>query len=371
MNSKEPSWKVFASLDETSNRRILRAEEIATGNSIEFVDWTAEPLGFSDLIAAPSKASSPITIKIANATIIDENGVRRDEKYSSKFVINSPYSSGTFALVTGGWIPAGVLDASYTVIPDRNAVSEIEARFRNGSALKKQSADLIDLIADQSIRINPLLYAMEGNKMAPPTAAEVNAQIIEAVNKIRLALPKATIIPDGLEGAKGIVGLISEGSEGLAKKTQFLISVAPRLMSPASRSKRQALWRWILDEADGAGLQRLSLPVLLALSALTTPQGNNVAKKILKPSHSYDTKCAYNALFDLRILELLIATCCLFPEQNPALLTRDKSLALFWSSIEARDMRYSSGALHYQLSLSTDLFPDVSDEEISMMQIIR
>ena len=241
---------------------------------------------------------------------------------------------GGWWMVDGGWLPVVWAARDKIILVDRNVVTEIQARFQEGrKRTKVHDDDFIDFLTRWPIRINPLLYAMEGNRQRHPTDEEAKAQILEAALKIQQALPNATIEPDSVAGLPGMIGLIQDSIADMERKTQFLISVAPGLMAPASKDRRAAMWESILAEADETGVPRRSLPVVASLSCLACPQALNPAKQILKPSRDYDEKKAYNALCDLRALELFVHVLALFPELSATLCTKDRPLALFWAGL--------------------------------------
>lgn len=110
-------------------------------------------------------------------------------------------------------------------------------------------------------------------------------------------------------------------------------------------------------------MQRNTLAVLAALSIVCVENGAGPAKRLIKPSAQYSEHDAYNALADLRALELLINFFALFPQEQIMLCTGDKNLALFWAG-----MRASGFALHgpapvsytYKLSPVEALLPHVT-----------
>lgn len=67
---------------------------------------------------------------------------------------------------------------------------------------------------------------------------------------------------------------------------------------------------------------------------------------------------AYNALADLRSLEVLMHLFALFPNERLLLCTGDKDLALFWAGIRASDFNWR-GYLEVKFSPVEALLPDV------------
>jgi hypothetical protein len=152
----------------------------------------------------------------------------------------------------------------------------------------------------------------------------------------------------------------------MQRKTRFLVAVAPRLMASVAKERRFNTWQWILAKADEAGVSRKSLSVLAALSCLVRPQGNP-AKRLLKPSADFNEKRAYNALCDLRAVELFVYTLALFSELPATLCTKDRNLALFWVGLEIHNIRLDQKK-HPTFELRYDrLLPDLTAEEIASL----
>ena len=141
--------------------------------------------------------------------------------------------------------------------------------------------DFLDLFADKPVRINPILFAMEGNTRDMPTSDLVHRQLEEVVTKLKKALPRAEMVvgPRSLEGA---LGLIEESALGFQRKRAFLLRLAPNLAAPISRQNAQRRWSEVIAAADDCGVARGSLVVLAALSSVVVPNGRSPAKKLLK-----------------------------------------------------------------------------------------
>lgn len=152
------------------------------------------------------------------------------EKFASgNATLESHYSSKTIGLVKGGWLPSGLaLQNDMIVMPDRCTVSELFGRFRDGKKTAGANEDFLDFFADQHIRINPLLFALEGNLRKNPTPEVVEQQFEEACAKIKSSLPQAELVPAGKESLRGVVGIINDTQAGMARKQEFLMRLAPK-----------------------------------------------------------------------------------------------------------------------------------------------
>lgn len=241
------------------------------------------------------------------------------------------------------------------MLVDRNVVTQIVARFENGRK-RREEQDFLDLFADQPVRINPLLFVMEGNRRSIPTPAEAEAQMIEVDAKLRAALPKAEITV-GPEHLKGALGLIEDSRASLDSKQHFLRHLAPLLAPPVARADVEARWHDIIASAKLYGLQRQSLIVLAALSAVAVPDGKSPARRLLKFRNGYTAADAYNALADLRAIELYIAMLSYATDEAIQLCTADKNLALFWVGIQASNFAWIEGTCTYDMAPVEELFP--------------
>lgn len=251
------------------------------------------------------------------------------------------------------------------VLPDRCTISEMSRRFRNGAKTKEEDRDFLDIFADRSVRINPLLFALEGNLRAAPSAAVVEQQLEEAYEKVREALPHAKLEPEGKTGLPGVIGIVQDTNSSMASKRDFLIHLAPRLHSPVSAERKALLWDEVLVAADSFGIPRQSLTVVAALSAVAVPNGRSPAKRLLKLKAGYTVEDAYNALADLRALEVMMCLFALYPHEKLMLCTGDKDLALFWAGIQAHDFRWSGEHASFSISPVDDLLPNVSAAQIA------
>jgi len=351
----------------SANRSLLRYVEEETGRTIDMVDWIADPLGYDELVAIRPDEPAVVPVNLRHATVFDEKGERvfpegRDTHV--KFTLNSKFSSNVVALSDGGWLPSIFAAHDRLILADRNVISEIQARFLGGRTRSGVADDFFDVLARGKFRINPLLYAIEGNERRTPTDAEIAAQIKEAIGKVQKALPHAIIEPTGRLALQGVTGLLRDGAAGMRRKTVFLKTVAPRLTASARKNRLADTCCWILAQADDAGVPRQSLAVVAALSAALCPQSINPAKKLLKPSTNYKDKNAYNALCDLRSLELFIGAKALFPDHPISLFTKDRSLALFWCGLNVHDIRMVDGVPTYRFStdrLLPELAPSIVD----------
>lgn len=305
--------------------------------SISFVSVDFKPLGYKQL--ADARLHLPITVPLdwTNARVLETDvpGLDIDGYARGHAMLESVFSSTTVSLQRGGWLPSGLALSRHrvTVLPDRNVVGQIKARYEGGTVVAS-TQDFLDVLNDLDVRINPMLFAMEGNGRKLPAPSVVESQLNEAVDLVGKALPKATlVVGDG--SLAGALGMLEEARADFDGKQAFLLEVAPGLAKPTSFRLMPDRWAEALAAADRHGVRRSSLVVLAVLSSIVVPNSGSPAKKVLKFAPGYNDGDAYNALADLRSLEILINLYAAFPDERPAIFTADKALALFWVGIQA------------------------------------
>lgn len=353
---------------QTPTNRVLKFEErddvgAPTGRSATFAGVHFLPLGYDDLIGTKLTDKVVVPLEWKGAQVIESNipEVNVDHFASGNMTLESPFTSKAIGLLKGGWLPSGLgVDNDMIILPDRCTVTDLRARFRGGAKKAEDDKDFLDFFAGRGIRINPLLYALEGNLRKNPTPAVVEAQLVEAIVAVTAALPDAEIVPAGASGLQGVIGIVRDTQLGMERKQDLLLRLAPMLDAPTSSVRRDLLWNEILVTADACGVSRASLVVLALLSSISVPNGRSPAKRMLKLTDSYSTEDAYNALADLRALELFIGLMALFPDQRLILCTGDKNLALFWAGIRASDFSFAHDHIEFKLSPVEALLPGIS-----------
>jgi hypothetical protein len=187
----------------------------------------------------------------------------------------------------------------------------------------------------------------------------------EAVTKLKSALPKVILVSADALGLKGMMGIAEETRNGIATKQDFLLRLSPHFEASIGKRQRQARWDEVLFTAQAFGLSHQSLVVIAALSAILVPNGGGPARRLLKFRQNYTRELAYNAVADLRSLEVLMHTFGQFPQQHVMLCTADKDLALFWAGLRASNFNHTKGGLKCNLD-PIDLFPGITDKQLSM-----
>jgi len=337
--------------------------EGGTPRTIAFTEVDIKPRGYEELVSAKLHQAITISLEMYNGRIVDTDieGVDFGKYAHIRATLVSPFTARAIGLVRGGWLPSALAATKNgaVILPDRNIISEVVSRFDAGKTVGR-NPDFLDLFAGEDVRISPLLAAMEGNGRALPTPEEALAQLEEVVAKLGKALPDARLM-FGPDSIKGLLGLIEDARPGLARKQSLLRELAPLLSSPAARRDIDARWATVLNTADAHDVPRTSLVVLALLSTLVHPVGPCAAKKLLKFHDGYDDEDAYNALSDLRGLELLVYCIALFPEEEMQLCTADRNLALFWVGAGASEIERVGDGVRFSLTPHREILPEPYD----------
>jgi hypothetical protein len=340
------------------------------GRTIGFTDVHIVPRSYAELAKARLHQKVTLPLEMLNGRILDTDieGVDVTKYANMKTVLESPFTSHTVGLVRGGWLPSflAATNPRATLLLDRNAVTELASRF-NGGVTTGRTPDFLDMFAGQPVRLNPLLYAIEGNARSAPDAVTMARELADAVSKLRNALPDAVLMV-GPESVRGAMGLIADTSARMACEARFLLRIAGLLNGPTARANMDARWDDVLQAADDCGVAREALVVLAALSVVVVPNGRSIARRLLKFGNDYSEAHAYNALSDLRSLDLLIKILGIYPEELTQLCTADRPLALFWCGIQVADITLEGGRVTYTLSPVEALLPgDTLDKWLAMI----
>ncbi|HWU73741.1 MAG TPA: hypothetical protein VN137_09640 [Sphingomonas sp.] len=327
--------------------------------TIAFTDVDIRPRTYEDLASAKLHAGITIPLEMYNGRIVetDVEGIDTSKYAHITATLVSPFTAKAIGLVRGGWLPSALAATRETavILPDRNIITEIAGRFDGGKRVGRDP-DFLDLFEDDPVRINPMLFAMEGNGRTLPTSEAARAQLEEAVAKLRQALPAATLMI-GPGSIDGLLGVIEDVRPSMARKQTFLRHVAPILAAPVARRDVDRRWQEVLEAANSFGVVRVSLVVLAVLSTIVNP-ARCAAKSLLKFHAAYSDADAYNALSDLQALDLLLYCLACFPEMHTQLCTADRNLALFWVGAGASDIAREGNGIRFTMTPHDAVLPE-------------
>lgn len=335
--------------------------------TLAFTEVDIRPRGYDELAAARLHEGVTIPLEMYNGRILETNveGVDTSKYAHITATLISPFTAQAIGLVRGGWLPS-TLAASRSnavVLPDRNIATQLIGRFDSGRRTGRDP-DFLDLFENSPVRINPMLFALEGNQRALPSPELAQQQLEEVVEKLQRALPAATMMV-GVESLTGLLSIIDDIRPSFGRKQAFLRRLAPTLSAQVARRDRDARWTEALEAADACGVPRDSLVVLAVLSVIANP-GACAARRLLKFTAAYSDDSAYNALADLNALDILIYCLALYPGFQTQVCTGDRNLALFWVGAGASDFAPHGSGITCTFTPHEAILPDAYAERWSV-----
>ena len=342
-----------------------------TGEILDILPKAFRPLSFGDLESGEGTQDKTYPMKIEANSI---EGLPNGKQPSGPGLVSIPITFrqpvSIFGLVEGGWLPIPFVQPAKLLV-DRNVVASLAQLRRGASRPDLGHTDWwFEFFKEFSVEINPALYAFEGNNRRPPTLEEFCRAFEEASNEIAKQLPGATLTRYDRPHYQAAYALITEFANRLQRETQFLIRIAPKLTERVADPQLPKFQSEILELGHQLELRTTSLVVLAALACLYERRDGSgilAARKIIKPKRAYSPDDAYNALSDLRALEMFLSGLGL--DREPfAFCTCDKAIAAFWCGLAAHSGQWIDERFSFTVSLSDDLFPRL--QESGRMELI-
>lgn len=340
--------------------------EFEEGRSIDIVPTFIHPLGVDEIrkLEADDTSAFDLTLEGENA-VIDGVASPGQATVTAKVAFNNPTT--IFALFRGGWLPLPfAIPARFLV--DRNVVISLR-KIREGKVAANAQALQwwTNFFAEGAGVFNPLPYAFEAGYRRKPTMAEFVSAFDEGASELSDALPKCHIIRFEETQYRAAYAQLEAFDERNERETKFLQAACPLVVQRVPRHTQAEVAETIIKAADSFELNRGSLATLAVLSCLYEDMhGTPVAigRRILKPKSVYSEADAFNALSDLRHIELAAAGQAYFKQEAFSLCTCDRPMALLWSALSARGESASDGSIEFTFDLTSDLFSRLSEDEL-------
>jgi hypothetical protein len=348
----------------------LRAE-FEDGRNVEFVPEHIYPLGISDLSLLAASPSSPLKLTIeGNRVVMD--GDLKDGKATINTTITFGEQPLMYALVPGGWLPPPCVIPPRFLI-DRNVVISLR-KIRTGKASIQGKAiewwsNLLD--SNGSAILNPLPYAYESGFRRKPTISEFAAAYDDGVHELTQAFPNCKVIQYDERSYAAAYAQLEAFDRRTEREVLFARDVAPLVCQRVHRHQEAGRLKDILALADKHTIGRGSLITLTALSCLyEDPTGTTLAigRKILKPVQDYSEEDAFNAISDLRHIEIAAAGQTYFEDGLFSLCTADRGLAMLWAALSMRGQVLSASSIEFTFDLTQDLFFRLAENEIQSLR---
>jgi hypothetical protein len=324
------------------------------------------PLGPRDIRALEADKKSALEMEL-EADEINVDGMKKlgRAKLKANVVFNKP--AMIYALVQGGWLPMPFAIPPRFLV-DRNVVISLR-KIREGKVGAK--AECLqwwtNFFSEGIGMFNPLPFAFEAGFRRKPTMAEFMSAYDEGVTELLHALPNCHIVKFADTNYKAAYAQLEAFDGRSDREVSFLQETCPFVTQRHSRREEAKVAETIVRSADRFGLNRASLTVLAVLSCLYedvhgTPP--SIGREVLKPKNVYTEDDAFNAISDIRHIEIAAAGQTYFKQEAFALCTCDRPLALLWSALSMRGESPSGGAIEFTYDLTTDLFSRLTEAEL-------
>jgi hypothetical protein len=333
------------------------------GDHAEAIPSFFKPLTFSDLFPENKLYEINAEVKAGDAKI---NGDVIKDKSTLTIPINFHSDISIYVLVPDGWLPITFLNNEW-LIPDRNFISSIIQIRSNVPQSNIKSAEWwLDFHKNSDLTINPLLYALEGNKKRKPTYNEFRSSFEKAVQELKSYFPQSKIISSNDERFyKAGYALLEEMTFRQRDEINFLIETAPLVATPHSDRQVVNIQDQIDKIATKYNLLGKTFLYYLVISCLYERNDKKyfkASRKVLKPSLNYDEVDAYNTIADINALNMFIQLWSILKRPYP-ICTCDKGLVAFWCGLNPIEISSKNKKIDIEFKVSEYLFPRLSLEQ--------
>lgn len=291
----------------------------------------AHPLGFKSLCEALRKNNFHTTVTIDNLIVREYPDLSRSIK-NAQLTLNWNTSVNIFTLMPGGWLPPR-LSRGLVVFPDRNILTHLKKSEDMPQGFHSRSLNE----AWQSIKcVDPLLCALEGRKMAPPSFFKFRAELTRCARQLKKAWPELQVLKRTVKQIRKIYFHILILQSCKRKSHSDFLSDCQLLMPEKHPAKNQKiLLENVFNLAEKHRVSTVSLTFRTVLSLIYAGGNNpNFAEKVLKfYEKNYSKETAYNAFCDISALELLLKM-PLITTDYYCFMTGDFGAALLWCALE-------------------------------------
>lgn len=339
--------------------------EFDSGDSLEFMPRFVQPLGMSELrLLHKSTAAVELQLETDDPVI---NGERKTGRVNAQLTITFRKSPPIFALVRQGWLPPPFAIPPRFLV-DRNVIIALRKLRLGQVALDSSEVQWwMKFFEEGRGMFNPLPYAFEAGYQRKPTMAEFVAAFDEGVTELRKGLQKCEVVSYRRADYQAAYAQLEAFDERSAAEIEFLRQTSGLVAERVPRRREREVLSKIVATADRLGLDRAALVVLVVISCLFEDlhgSSASVGRRIIKPKQNYSTANAFNAINDLRHVELAAAGQTYFGENAFHLCTCDRGIAMLWCALSLRGVSPARGAIEFTFDLTNELFPRLSDEEI-------
>lgn len=337
-----------------------------SGQRIDINPTSVCPLGPSDIRNLEIDKTSTVPLKLLS-NIAYVNGEKKIGNISvdTNMVFDKPTS--IYALVQGGWLPLPfAIPARFLV--DRNVII-ILRKIREGIITTNFESFQwwISFLNKSPVAFNPLPFAFEAGFRRKPTLAEFKSAFDDGVSVLLEAIPNCHVVQFENANYKGAYALLESFDRRNEHEVAFLQATCPLVVHRSNRRIGAKILEKIIQTADLYNVKRSSLATIVVLSCLYEDVHgtfSSIGRQILKPKRVYSEADAFNALCDLRHIEIAAASLVYFKQEAFFLCTCDRALALLWSALSPHGKLSSGKTITLEFDLTADLFARLNDSDL-------
>jgi hypothetical protein len=285
--------------------------------------------------------------------------------------VNFKHPNPFYALVPGGVLPPAFFaqtDLRLSFALDRNVVSGLRQWHEKGTGGSGWSIS-IGMLNQPGMSSSPLLGAVEGSGQGAPSFERFCRDLDEIETISRTVLPRVNLRSTQRPGCRERMYAECVNLNRRAPAELEFLRQANLLLKNAVKAKAlRAKEREILACAKALELQRGCFVVTTVLAKLYEATGGTdgaAPQGVLKFRERYGDADAYNALADIRQLEVIAGCWAGLP--NPALITADQKLALLWAGLDVRSCRFNAQGVPDIQYRPRRLFQRLTDDECAAL----
>lgn len=214
---------------------------------------------------------------------------------------------------------------------------------------------------------NPLPYAFESGLRRKPFFSEFISSFNEGARELQLSLPGVKVVSFSEPHYRAGYAQLLAFDDRYVREVDFLRQTVPLVVARASRRSEIDILKNILDIGLSHQIAPASLVSLSVLSCLYDDVHGrlpSIGREIIKPKSDYSVQAAYNAISDLRHVEMAAAGQTYFSEGAFSLCTCDWALAMLWSALALRGEVKKSDEIEFAFDFCSELFPRLTEEEL-------
>lgn len=251
---------------------------------------------------------------------------------SISLTLRLPHQPRLFVLEAGGTTIPPFHRSSHFLL-DRNILSmlrKLSSQSERDDLLPEQWG--LKLLDGDDVRFNPAMAALEGRTTQVPAGKDIMNEIQEVASLLNTHFPHIAVQLPPEDATDALNELLHEFARNIPRETDLLVEVGPLLADRVPSKYIGRVRGEILYLAQKHLVPTTELLVIAMLSCLYESASGSPpspARGVLKPSAQVTPEDAYNALADLRALQLL-AFMIQWTAGEAAILTGDRALAGFW-----------------------------------------